>query len=190
MLALQPRNMLNMLAASNPIACGFAKARRAAFAACFIVFSGIISSTVALWMWMWRDTTFQLNTIARIVALTLICSAVYLYPRLRRGFGTFCLILLTSGIGLAIYCQSQPLLPGNRPQIPAIALISVGLIVYMIRTRFITGTMLLLLACLAGISFLWFNPNFFNPLILSIAGLVLIFAGCILRYLVLLNSYY
>ena len=187
---MQPRNILNMLAASNPIACGFAKARRAAFAACFIVFSGIISSTVALWMWMWRDTTFQLNTIARIVALTLICSAVYLYPRLRRGFGTFCLILLTSGIVLAIYYQSQPLLPGNRPQIPAIALISVGLIVYLIQTRFITGTVLLLLACFAGIGFLWFNPNFFTPLILSIGGLALIFAGCIFRYLVLLNSYY
>ena len=100
------------------------------------------------------------------------------------------MILLTSGIGLAIYCQSQPLLPGNRPQIPAIALISVGLIVYLIQTRFITGTVLLLLACLAGIGFLWFNPNFFTPLILFIAGLVLIFAGCILRYLVLLNSYY
>jgi hypothetical protein len=141
-------------------------------------------------MWMWRDTTFQLNTIARIVALTLICSAVYLYPRLRRGFGTFCLILLTSGIGLAIYCQSQLLLPGNRPQIPAIALIAVGLIVYLIQTRFITGTVLLLLVCLAGIGSLWFNPNFFTPLILSIAGLVLIFAGCIFRYLVLLNSYY
>jgi len=189
MLPLRPQNMLSMLAASNPMACGFAMARRAAFADCFIVYSGIIA-TVALWMWMWRDTTFQLNTIARIVALTLICSAVYLYPRLRRGFGTFCLILLTSGIGLAIYCQSQPLLSGNRPQIPAIALISVGLIVYMIQTRFITGTMLLLLACLAGIGFLWFNPIFFNPLILSIAGLVLILAGCILRYLVLLNSYY
>jgi hypothetical protein len=167
---MQPRNILNMLAASNPMACGFAKARRSAFAACFIVYSGIISATVALWVWMWRDTTFQLNTIARIVALILICSAAYLYPRLRRGFGTFCLILLASGIGLAIYCQSQPLLPGNRPQIPAIALISVGLI--------------------AGIGFLWFNPNFFNPLILSIAGLVLILAGCIFRYLVLLNSYY
>ena len=64
MLALQPRNMLNMLAASNPMAYGFAKARRAAFAACFIVYSGIIAATVALWMWMWRDTTFQLNTIA------------------------------------------------------------------------------------------------------------------------------
>jgi hypothetical protein len=179
-----------MLAASNPMAYGFAKARCAAFAACFIVYSGIISATVALWMWMWCDTTFQLNTIARIVALTMICFAVYLYPRLRRGFGTFCLILLISGIGLAIYCQSQPLLPGNRPQIPAIALISVGLIVYMIQTRFITGTMLLLLACLVGISFLWFNPIFFTPLILSIAGLVLILAGCILRYLVLLNSYY
>jgi len=190
MLALQPRNMLNMLAASNPMAYGFAKARRAAFAACFIVYSGIISATVALWMWMWRDTTFQLNTIARIVALILICSAAYLYPRLRRGFGTFCLILLASGIGLAIYCQSQPLLPGNRPQIPAIALISVGLIVYLIQTRFITGTVLLLLACLAGIGFLSFNPNFITPLILFIAGLVLIFAGCILRYLVLLNSYY
>jgi hypothetical protein len=49
---------------------------------------------------------------------------------------------------------------------------------------------LLLLACLAGIGFLWFNPNFFTPLILFIAGLVLIFVGCILRYLVLLNSYY
>ena len=190
MLALQPQNMLNMLAASNPLAYGFAKSRRAAFAACFIVYSGIIFATVALWMWMWRDTTFQLNTITRIVALTLICAAVYLYPRLRRGFGTFCLILLTSGIGLAIYCQSQPLLPGNRPQIPAIALISVGLIVYLIQTRFITGAMLLLLACLVGISFLWFNPIFFTPLILFIAGLVLIFVGCILRYLVLLNSYY
>jgi len=190
MLALQPRNMLNMLAASNPMAYGFAKARLAAFAACFIVYSGIIAGTVALWMWMWRDTTFQLNTIARIVALTLICAAVYFYPRLRRGFGTFCLILLTSGIGLAIYCQSLPLLPGNRPEIPAIALISVGLIVNMIQTRFITGTMLLLLACLVGIGFLWFNPNFFTPLILFIAGLVLIFAGCIFRYLVLLNSYY
>jgi hypothetical protein len=188
MLALQPQNMLNMLAASNPMAYGFTKARRAAFAACFIVYSGIIAATVALWMW--RDTTFQLNTIARIVALTQICSAVYLYPRLRRGFGTFCLILLTSGIGLAIYCQSQPLLPENRPQIPAIALISVGLIVYLIQTRFITGTVLLLLACLAGIVFLWFNPIFFTPLILSIAGLVLIFTGCILRYLILLNSYY
>jgi hypothetical protein len=190
MLALQPHNMLNMLAASNPLACGFAKARLAAFAACFIVYSGIIVATVALWIWMWRDTTFQLNTIARIVALTLICSAVYLYPRLRRGFGTYCLILLASGIGLAIYCKSLSLLPGNRPQMPAIALISVGLIVYMIQTRFITGTMLLLLACLVGISFLWFNPIFFTPLILSIAGLILIFAGCILRYLVLLNSYY
>ena len=190
MLALQPRNMLNMLAASNPMAYGFAKARRAAFAACFIVYSGIIANTIALWMWIWRDTTFQLNTIARIVALTLICSAVYLYPRLRRGFGTFCLILVISGIGLAIYCQSHPLLLGNRPQIPAIALISVGLIVYLIQTRFITGTMLLLLACFAGIGFLWFNPILFNPLILSIAGLVLILAGCILRYLVLLNSSY
>lgn len=78
MLALQPRNILSMLAVSNPLAYGFAKARRAAIAACFIVYSGIISATVALWMWMWRDTTFQLNTIARIVALTLIYSAVYL----------------------------------------------------------------------------------------------------------------
>ena len=190
MLALHPQNMLNMLAASNPMAYGFAKARRAAFAACFIVYSGIISATVALWMWMWRDTTFQLNTIARIVALALICSAIYLYPRLRRGFGTYCLILLTSGIGLAIYCQSQPLLSGNRPQVPSIALISAGLIVYLSQTRFITGTALLLLACHSGIGFLWFNPIFFNPLILSIVGLVLIFAGCILRYLVLLNSYY
>ena len=190
MLALQPRNMLNMLAASNPMAYGFAKARRAATAACLIVYSGIVSAMVALWMWMWRDTTFQPNTIARIVAIALICSAVYLYPRLRRGFGTFCLILLASGIALAIYYQSQPILPGNRPQIPAIALISVGLVVYLIQTRFIPGTVLLLLACFAGIGFLWFNPIFFNSLVLSIAGLILIFAGCIFRYLVLLNSYY
>jgi len=48
---------------------------------------------------------------------------------------------------------------------------------------------LVMLACLAGIGFAWFNPIFFNPLILSIAGLALIFAGCIVRYLVLLNSF-
>ena len=190
MLALQPQNMLNMLAASNPMANGFIKARRAAAAAGFIVYSGILSTTVALSMWMSRNTTFQLRTITTIAALALICSSVYLYPRLRRGFGTFCLILSTSGIGLGILSQSQPLLPGISPQISAIALISAGLIVYLIQTRFITGTVLLLLACLAGMGFLWFNPIFFSPLILFIAGLALIFAGCILRYLVLLNSYY
>ena len=48
---------------------------------------------------------------------------------------------------------------------------------------------LVMLACLAGIGFAWFNPIFFNPLILSIAGLALTFAGCIVRYLVLLNSF-
>jgi len=47
MLALQPQNMLNMLAASNPMANGFIKARRAAAAAGFIVYSGILSATVA-----------------------------------------------------------------------------------------------------------------------------------------------
>jgi hypothetical protein len=61
---------------------------------------------------------------------------------------------------------------------------------YLIQTRFITDTVLLLLACLAGIGFLWFNPIFFYPLILSIAGLALIFSGCIFRYLVLLHSNY
>lgn len=85
--------------------------------------------------------------------------------------------------------KNHPLLPGISPQIPAIALVSAGLIVYLIQTRFISGTVLLLLACLAGIGFLWFNPIFFSPLILFIAGLTLIFAGCILRYQVLLNSY-
>jgi hypothetical protein len=59
MLALKPRNMLNMLAASNPMGYGFAKARLAAFAACFIVYSGIIAGTVALWMWMWRRYHFS-----------------------------------------------------------------------------------------------------------------------------------
>ena len=68
-----------MLAASNPMAYGFTKARRAATAAGFIVYSGILSSTVALWMWMSRGTTFQLRTITTIVAVAQICSCVPLY---------------------------------------------------------------------------------------------------------------
>jgi hypothetical protein len=50
MLALEVQNMLNMLAASNPMAYGFNKAKRTATAAGFIVYSGILSGTVALWM--------------------------------------------------------------------------------------------------------------------------------------------
>ena len=50
MLALQPRNMLNMLAASNPMACGFAKEKLTAATAGFIVYSGIISIAFILWM--------------------------------------------------------------------------------------------------------------------------------------------
>jgi len=156
----------------------------------FIVYCGIISVTDALWMWMGRNTTFQLRTITTTMAFALISFSVYLHPRLRRGFGTYCLILLTAGLGLGILYQNQTFIPEIHPQVPAIALISAGVIVYLIQTRFITGTVLLLLACLAGIGFLWFNPIFFSPLILSVGGLALIFAGCILRYLVLLNTYY
>ena len=47
MLVLRPQNMFNLLAASNPMAYGFTKARRAATAACFIGYTGIISGTVA-----------------------------------------------------------------------------------------------------------------------------------------------
>jgi hypothetical protein len=189
MLALEPQKMLNIFPASNPMAYGFPKARHAATAACFIVYCGIISVTDALWMWMGRNTTFQLRTITTIAAFALISFSVYLYPHLSRGFGTYCLILLTAGLGLALVCQNQTLLPEIHPQIPAVTLISAGLIFYQIQTRSITGTVLLLLACLGGIGFLWFNPIFFTPLILSIGGLALIFAGSVFRYLVILNCY-
>ena len=109
---------------------------------------------------------------------------------LASGFGMYCLILLTAGLALAIFYQNQTLLPEIHPHIPAVTPISAGLIVYQIQTRFITGTVLLLLACLGGIGFLWFNPIFFNPFILPIGGLALMFAGSILPYLVLLNSFY
>jgi len=124
---------------------------------------------------------FSTQHIARIVALTMICFAVYLYPRLRRGFGTFCLILVISGIGLAIYCQSQPLLPGNRPRsrhrsyLRWFDCLSDSNTLHYRHHAFASR-----LPC--RISFLWFNPIFFTPLILFIAGLVLIFVGCILRY--------
>jgi hypothetical protein len=80
MLALEPQNMHNMLAALNPMANGFTRARRAATAVGFIVYCGIISVTDPLWMWMGRNTTFQLRTITTTVTFALICSAVCLYP--------------------------------------------------------------------------------------------------------------
>ena len=79
MLALRPQNMLNMLSASNPMAFGFTRARRAATAAGFSVYSGIISATVAIWMWVGRNTMFQLRTITTIVAVALICSCFSLF---------------------------------------------------------------------------------------------------------------
>jgi hypothetical protein len=50
MLALEVQNMFNMHATSNPMPYGIIKARRAAAAAGFIVYSGILSITVALWI--------------------------------------------------------------------------------------------------------------------------------------------
>ena len=48
MVALEVQHMLNLLSASNPTAYAFLKARRAATAAGFIVYSGILSGTAAL----------------------------------------------------------------------------------------------------------------------------------------------
>ena len=76
--------MLNLLAALNPMAYGFVKARRAATAAGLIVYCGIISVTDALWMWMGRNTILQLRTITTTVAFAQITSPVYLHPRLPR----------------------------------------------------------------------------------------------------------
>ena len=190
MPAPEAQNLLNMLAASNPIVYGFVKVRRAANAAGFIAYCGIISVADALWMWMVRHTAFQLRTITSIVAFALFSLAVSPYPRLRRGFEMYCLILLAAGLDLAISHQSSLLLLGIRPQIPAFALIAAGLVVYLIQTRFVTGTVLLFFACLAASGFFWFYPICFNPLILSTGGFALIFAGCILRSLVLLKNYY
>jgi hypothetical protein len=50
MLALEVQDMFNMPAASNPMACGFAKEKLTAATAGFIVYSGIISIAFILWM--------------------------------------------------------------------------------------------------------------------------------------------
>jgi hypothetical protein len=81
MLALQPQSLLNKLAASNPLANCFAKAGRAASAAGFVVYCGILSATVAVWMWMSHKTTLQPRTIPTGVAVALICSpSVSIHP--------------------------------------------------------------------------------------------------------------
>jgi hypothetical protein len=130
MLTPQSRNLLGILSMNGSTAGIFQTLKRQTTTAGFVAYAGIISATLGLWMWLWRDTTFQDKTLARTVGAALVLASFFFYPHLRRGFGTFFLILTSTGIAIAVHYSNRPMIHGNRPEIPAIVLIAIGLIAY------------------------------------------------------------
>lgn len=119
----------------------------------------------------------------------LVLTTFFIYPYLRRGFGTFFPILTSTRIGIAVYFGNRPLIHGDRLEILAIFLIVTGLIVYFAKTHYIPA-FLFLLALFAGIiGVLWFNPAFFNPIVMVFIGGVLILNGLIMHFLAFFISF-
>ena len=183
------RNLLGVLSRPDSTGGIFQTLKRQTATAGFIAFCGIISAVLGLWMWLWRDTTLEDKTLTRTVGTALVLASFFFYKHLRRCFGTFFLILTSTGIGIAVYFGNRPLIHGDHPEILAIFLIATGLIVYFVQTLY-TSVFLFLLALFAGIiGVLWFNPAFFCPIVMVIAGGILILLGMLIRSLAMFNSF-
>ncbi len=189
MLTSQSRNLLGILSMNNSTGGIFQSLKRQTATAGFIAYRGIISAVLGLWIWLWRDTTLEDKTLTRTVGAALVLSSFFFYSHLRRGFGAFFLILTSTGIGIAVYYSNRPLILGNRPEIPAIVLIAIGLIAYFAQTRYLPGFLFLLACCVTIIGILWFNPVFFCPIVMVIAGGTLILLGMLIRSLAMFNSF-
>jgi hypothetical protein len=142
-----------------------------------------------LGMWLWRDTTLQNKTLTRTVGTVLVLSSFFFFQHLRRGFGAFFLILISTGIGIAVHYSNHPLIHGDRPEIPAIVLIAIGLIAYFAQTRYLSGFIFLLASSATIIGILWSYPAFFCPIVMVITGGVLILLGMMIRSLAMFNSF-
>jgi hypothetical protein len=140
-------------------------------------------------MWLWRDTTFEDKTLTRTVGAALVLSSFFFFQHLRRGFGTFFLILTSTGIGIAVHYSNHPLIHGDRPEIPAIVLIAIGLIAYFAQTRYLSGFVFLLASSGTIICILCFNSPLLCPIVMVIAGAILIFLGIMIRSLAMFNSF-
>jgi hypothetical protein len=180
MLTPQSRNLFGVLSRPDSTGGIFQTLKRQTATAGFIAFCGIISAVLGLWMWLWRDTTLEDKTLTRTVGAALVLASFFFYLHLRRGFGTFFLILTSTGIGIAIHYSNHPMIHGNRPEIPAIVLIAIGLIAYFLFLLASSGTI---------IGILWFNPAFFCSIVMVIAGSILIFLGMLIRSLAMFNSF-
>ena len=189
MFTPRSRNLLGVLSITGSTGGIFQSLKRQTAAAGFVAYCGIISAVLGLWMWLWRDTTLQDKTLTRTVGAALVLSGFFFYQHLRRGFGAFFLILTSTGIGIAVHYSNHPMIHGDRPEIPAISLISVGFIAYLAQTRYLPGFLFLLASSVTIIGILWFNPVFFCPIVMVIAGGVLIFLGMLMRSLAMFNSF-
>jgi hypothetical protein len=189
MLTSQSRNLLGIL--SRPDSAGgiFQSLKRQTAAAGFVAYCGIISAVLGLWMWLWRDTTLQDKTLTRTVGAALVLSSFFFVQHLRRGFGAFFLILTSTGIGITVHYSNHPLIQGDRPEIPAIVLIAIGLIAYFAQTRYVAGFFFFLASSVTIIAILWFNSALFCPMVMVIAGGILIFLGMMIRSLAMFNSF-
>lgn len=189
MLTPQSQNLLGVLSRTDSTGSIFESLRRQTAAAGFVAYCGIISAILGLWMWLWRDTTLENKTLTRAVGAALVFSSFFFYRQLRRGFGAFFLILAFTGIGIAVHYSNHTLIHGDRPEIPAIVLIAAGLIAYFAETRYLPGFMFLLASSGAIIGILCFNPAFFCPIVMVIAGGVLILLGMMIRSFAMFNSF-
>lgn len=186
----QSESMLRALNLTNPSTAGIVRARRLALTTGYAAFVGVLVVFLALWMWLWHNAHFNDSIIFKICGGSMIPITFTIYTRIRRGFGTFFIILSSIAIATIFISTSSFTIFTSNPYGFITVLINSGLFFYCILSRSFICTIFAAIATVSFICIFWFNPHFITPLILAGTGLSLIICACIARFFITLNSYY
>ena len=182
--------LVRALTSRYSAAADYRRTYKLALTAGFIAFGGLIISGVALWAWLWHGTEIQDTTVFRIVGTTVIALAFYLYTHIRKGFGTFFLIIVISNSGLAFALSPVIATFIKAPFICTGTIIACGICRYFYFTRSVFGTLSFALCGSIASIYICFNPAFITTWVFGAVGIALIIIAVVSRFFIHLEAYF
>lgn len=190
MLTRQSLAMMRALNSQNPMSQGFQRIRNLAFSTGYFAFVGNIITCLALWSWFWHNTHFQDYIVFKLTGGVFEAISFYLYTHIRRGGGAFFILSALIGFAAIFMPASCGSIFTRNPFGATSILISIGLFIYAICSRSMTGILFNTILTIILICIFWFNPQFAAVWILTSTGIAIMLTACISRYFIFLNSYY
>lgn len=189
MLTSQSTNIIREINQLGPIANGFARTRKLAITAGYIAFTGILIVCLALWLFLWHNTRLDNSTVFQICGGIVTALGFYIYTHMRRGFGTFFILLTIISI-VAIFASNSTLSSFCTQPFNSVALlINIGFFLYGIISRSVIGSIFVALFNISYFTFFESHPGFLSVWFLAVFGATLILFACISRYFITLNFY-